>query len=116
TWACACHSFGKELRMRYILAIFLPPFALLRCGKTGQLVVNLVFWMVSLCFWLLGLITIFLLPIFGGIGFAIWLACTLHAVIVCARLDRSRQVDRLVEAIQSRPAPAAVPPVQQHAN
>jgi hypothetical protein len=76
--------------MRYILAIFLPPFALLACKRPVQFVVNL-------CFWLLSLPLLFL-----GFGVFIWLFCSLHALIVCRTCWAKQQMDRLVSAIDAR--------------
>ena len=86
--------------MRYVLAIVLPPFAILGCGKPFQFLLNLVFWLLSLP-----------LLFFLGIGIFVWLLCTVHAVVVCTMRDRNKQMDRLVAAIQSRPVSA--PPGHQ---
>lgn len=42
--------------MRYILAIFVPPLAVLLCGKPIQALVNL---LLCLCFWIPGVIHAF---------------------------------------------------------
>ena len=39
--------------MRYLLAIILPPLAVLLCGKPFQAILNLV---LSLCFWIPGVV------------------------------------------------------------
>lgn len=81
--------------MRYVLAVLAPPFALLVCGKPVQFVINLVFWVASFPLILL------------GVGFFVWLFCMFHALIVCGVCERNRQMDRLVNAIQSRGAAAS---------
>jgi hypothetical protein len=86
--------------MRFVLAIVLPPFAVLSCGKPFQFVLNLVFWLASLP-----------LMLFFGIGVFLWFLCILHAFAVCGTRDRNKQMDRLVNAIEGRPA--AVPPARQ---
>jgi hypothetical protein len=77
--------------MRYLLAIFLPPFALLVCKKPIQFVINLVIWLVSLP----------LLFMFG-IGVIGWGLCSAHALIVCVTQRSDRQMARVVAAIESR--------------
>ena len=39
--------------MRYILALLLPPLAVLLCGKPFQAVINL---LLTLCFWIPGVV------------------------------------------------------------
>jgi len=89
--------------MRYVLAIVLPPFAILSCGKPVQFVLNLIFWLASLALLLCGIVMIVLLPILGGLAFVGWLFCTIHAIVVCTSRSRDKQMDRLVNAIQARP-------------
>lgn len=83
--------------MRYLLAIFLPPLAVLVCKKPLQFVVNLLIWLVSLP-----------LLFFMGVGVFIWLLCSVHALIVCSNTTADRRVERLVNAIQGQKA-GAVP-------
>jgi uncharacterized membrane protein YqaE (UPF0057 family) len=78
--------------MRYLFAIFLPPLALLLCKKPIQAVLNLILWLVSIP-----------LLFFFGIGVFVWLACSVHALIVCASCSADRRLDRVVAAIESRP-------------
>jgi hypothetical protein len=77
--------------MRYVLAFFLPPFAILACKKPVQFVLNLVVWLISLP-----------LILFMGIGLIGWLFCTAHALIVCAFKRQEAQVNRIVSAIEAR--------------
>jgi hypothetical protein len=103
-WA---HSFGRSFIVRYILAILLPPFAILSCRKPFQFTLNLAVWLVSL-----------MLTFAMGLGFIGWFFCAMHALIVVGQRDRTKQMDRLVGAIQSRGAaqaqsPAAVTPASE---
>jgi len=74
--------------MIYILAIFIPPAALMIEGKIFQAVINAVFW-------ILGFVFLF----FGG--FILWAITVLHAVIVIhgARSDANTQ--KIVDAINA---------------
>jgi hypothetical protein len=82
--------------MRYLLAIFLPPFALLACKKPVQFVLNLVVWLVSLP-----------LILFMGVGLIGWAICTAHALIVIGFKRQEAQVSRIVSAIEARNHAAA---------
>lgn len=62
--------------MRYVLAILLPPIAVLSCGKWFQAVVNLV---LTLCFWLPGAI---------------------HALFVVNDYHNEQNADRIVDAMR----------------
>jgi hypothetical protein len=68
--------------MIYLVAIFCSPLALLFAGKPVSALLNLILYVLSLVFW----ITI----IFHHIGFLLWLAAFVHAVLVInnAREDR----------------------------
>jgi len=65
--------------MRYLLAVILPPVAVLICGKPVQAILNLV---LTLCFWIPGMI---------------------HALFVAHGYYADKRTDRIVNAIQSRP-------------
>ncbi len=80
--------------MRYIFAIFLPPLALFLCKKPIQAVLNLIFWLLSLP-----------LLAFFGFGAFLWLACSVHAIIVCMSTSADHRLDRVVAAIESRSKP-----------
>lgn len=62
--------------MRYVLAILLPPIAVLSCGKWFQALVNLV---LTLCFWLPGAI---------------------HAMFVVSDYHRERNLEQMVGAMR----------------
>ena len=74
--------------MRYLLALLVPPVAVLLCGKPIQAVLNAVVWV-------LGLFTLLL-----GVGFFVVPVAVIHAVfVVSARLADNRQRS-LVEALR----------------
>jgi hypothetical protein len=77
--------------MRYIVAIFIPPLALVGCRKPFQLLINLAFWLVSLP-----------LLLMMGLGAILWAICSMHALIVCSTRAADRRLDRIVSAIDSR--------------
>ena len=67
-----------DLGMRYFLAIFLPPIAVLLCGKPVQCILSIV---LTLCFWLPGAI---------------------HAILVVNKLYADRRHRELIEATRAR--------------
>lgn len=62
--------------MRYLLAVILPPLAVLLCGKPGQALLNLI------------------LTIIG------WLPGVIHAILVVNSHKADRRNKELIEAIQ----------------
>ena len=68
--------------MIYLVAIFCSPLALLLTGKPVSALFNFILYILSIVFW----ITI----IFHHIGFLLWLAAFVHAVLAInnAREDR----------------------------
>jgi uncharacterized membrane protein YqaE (UPF0057 family) len=64
--------------MRYLLAVILPPVAVLICGKPIQAVLNLV---LTLLFWIPGLI---------------------HAIFVVNAYYADQRTDRVIEAIKEK--------------
>ena len=67
--------------MRYILAVLLPPVAVLFCGRPVQFLLNLV---LTLMFWIPGMI---------------------HAILVVNGFYADRRTDRIVWAIEGRGVP-----------
>lgn len=63
--------------MRYILAILLPPVAVLLCGKPVQAVLNV---LLTSCFWVPGMI---------------------HALLVVNSHKADKRTDRIVDAIRA---------------
>ena len=64
--------------MRYLLAVILPPLAVLICGKPIQAILNLV---LTLLFWIPGLI---------------------HAIFVVNGYYADQRTDRVIEAIKEQ--------------
>jgi uncharacterized membrane protein YqaE (UPF0057 family) len=64
--------------MRYLLAVILPPVAVLICGKPIQAILNLV---LTLLFWIPGLI---------------------HAIFVVNGYYADQRTDRVIEAIKEK--------------
>lgn len=63
--------------MRYVIAIFLPPLAVLLCAKPFQALLNI---LLTLCFWVPGVI---------------------HALFVVHNHIADKRTDRIVRAIKS---------------
>ena len=63
--------------MRYLLAVLLPPVAVLSCGKPVQAVLNLV---LTLLFWIPGAV---------------------HALFVVHGYHEDRRADRILEAVKA---------------
>ena len=61
--------------MRYLIALLLPPLAVLLCGKPLQFVLNLV---LTLCFWVPGMI---------------------HAILVVHSHLEDERADRIIRAV-----------------
>ena len=68
--------------MRYLLAILLPPVAVLVCGRPVQALLNLV---LTLCLWVPGMI---------------------HAILVVQAFHADRRAERIVREIRARPIAA----------
>jgi len=73
--------------MIYILAIFIPPLALLFKGKIIQAVINGVLWILSLVFLLLG-------------GFVLWGVCVIWAILVIKGANEDERTQKIVDAIK----------------
>ena len=111
-WAKGCaasarhgiwHGLIGEFVMRYLFAFLVPPVAVFMCKRTGQGVLNLIVWLISLP-----------LILFLGLGLIGWLLCTLHAIACCRMSSIDKRVDRMVEAIGKRSAGAPEASVQQN--
>ncbi len=68
--------------MRYLLAILLPPVAVLFCGKPVQFLLNLI---LTLMFWIPGMI---------------------HAILVVNGFYADRRTERIIRALDRTPAHA----------
>lgn len=80
--------------MIYLLAIILPPLALLLYGRVIQAIVNLVMRVAS------ALIFILTLGVLGGLSAARWLVCVVHAILVVNRVQNDRRNRALIDAIE----------------
>ena len=77
-----------EATMLYLLALLLPPLAILLCGKPFQSIISGVFWIASI-----------VLTIFFGAGFILWLILAIHAIMVV----RDRNTRKMMEEFADRP-------------
>ena len=76
--------------MRYLLAIFVPPLAVLLCGKFFQAVVNLVIWVAGCAMIVVAGIGLFIVPI-----------AMLHAILVVNSHLADKRNAALVGAVKS---------------
>lgn len=74
--------------MKILIAILLPPLAILLCGRVVLAMVFAVLWIVSivLCF--------------VGIGFAFLTILAIAAVYVVINTDANKRIDKLTNAIE----------------
>lgn len=76
--------------MRYLLAIFVPPLAVILCGKLGQAVFNGILWIIAL------------VTLLVGVGFGFWVVCSIHAILVVNNYLADKRNDKVIEAIKTR--------------
>lgn len=81
--------------MRYLLAFFLPPLALLACGRLVAFVLNATAYAFA---WIT-------LPL--GFGFFFWLGCAVHACLDVSRYYADRRARELQTALAAAMAPMA---------
>jgi len=74
--------------MIYILAILIPPLALLIQGKIFQAIINAVFWILGIVFVIIG-------------GWILWAITVVHAIIVVNGARSEAQTQKIVDAINS---------------
>ena len=92
--------------MRYLVALFLPPLAILSCGKPISSVFNLIFFALAWAF-LFAVVGLFSIP-FGFIagflivplGVAFWILAVVHAHLVVMDYTRERQGRELLETME----------------
>lgn len=75
--------------MIYVLALLIPPLALLLQGKIFQAVINAVFWILGLIFILF-------------FGWILWGLTVLHAVIVINGARAEARTQKIVDAINNK--------------
>ena len=74
--------------MRYLLAVLLPPLAILFCGKIFQAIFNFIL-----------LVGGFLVLLLFGSG--TWLLCVIHALFVVHNYKQDKRTERIIEALKS---------------
>jgi hypothetical protein len=79
------HLSGGCAMIKYLVAILLPPVALLMIGKPFQFILNFSIWLISIP-----------LALMFGIGIVLWLMCIAHAVEACVEHDRVKHERQLV--------------------
>ena len=75
--------------MIYLVAILVPPLALLFKGKIFQAILNAVLWVLSLVFLVLG-------------GFILWAICVIWAILAIKGANESELHQEIVDAIKSK--------------
>jgi len=69
-------NYKERVAVRYLIAILLPPLAVLLCGKPVQFVLNLI---LTLCFWVPGMI---------------------HAILVVHSYLEDERAERIIRALE----------------
>jgi len=75
--------------MIYVLAIFIPPLALLIQGKIFQALFNAILWVVGIVFVIIG-------------GWILWAITVVHAIIVVHGARSDARTQKIVDAINAR--------------
>lgn len=75
--------------MLYLLAIILPPLAILFSGKIFQAIFNLLVLVGGFLF----------LLVFGS---GTWLLCVIHALFVVHSYKQDKRTDRIIDALKDR--------------
>ena len=75
--------------MIYLIAILLPPLALLFKGKIFQAIFNGIFWVLGLIFLVLG-------------GVVLWAICVIWAIVVVKGVNDDERTQKIVDAIKSK--------------
>ncbi len=82
--------------MIYLVALILPPLALLLYGKVFQAIFNLLLYVLA---WVVFIFSLFL---GGSPGFVLWLIAALHAILVINDAKKSARVSAMLgEAVRS---------------
>jgi len=80
--------------MIYLIAIFCSPLALLFAGKPVSALFNLILYILSIVCW----VTIIL----HHVGFLLWLAAFVHAVLAIHGAREDRRARRIADAMSRR--------------
>lgn len=76
--------------MIYLVALVLPPLALLLYGKIFQAIFNLILYVLA---WVVFVFSLFL---GGSPGFVIWLIAAAHAILVINNAKKDARVESLL--------------------
>jgi hypothetical protein len=82
--------------MIYLVALILPPLALLLYGKVFQAIFNLVIYLLA---WVVFVFSLFL---GGSPGFVLWLIAALHAVLVVNEAKKDARAAAVLAAERGR--------------
>lgn len=82
--------------MIYLIAILLPPLALLFKGKIFQAIFNGILWGLSALFFIVSV------GILGGFTFPIWIFTIIWALLSVKNADEAERHQELVDAIKSK--------------
>jgi hypothetical protein len=82
--------------MLYLVALFIPPLAIILTGKIFQSIFNGILWLVAIA------VTIFTLGIASGFGFGLHILCLIHAFFAINSHNQDKRTDRIVEAINQK--------------
>jgi hypothetical protein len=80
--------------MIYLVALILPPLALLLYGKIFQAIFNLILYVFA---WVVFIFSLFL---GGSPGFVIWLICALHAIFAINAAKKDRRTEAMINAMK----------------
>ena len=81
--------------MLYLLALVLPPAALLVAGKVVQAIPNLIIWVLAV------LVLVGTLGFGMAISFVLWLICALHALFTVNAKNADDRTKQLIDAAGS---------------
>ena len=73
--------------MHYLLAIALPPLALLLAGKVFQAIFNFILLVIGILF-------------IWAFGSALWIICIIHAFFVVHSHKQDKQTKKIIEAMK----------------
>ncbi len=82
--------------MIYLVAILIPPLALLFKGKIFQAIFNGILWFASVVMF------VFSFGILSGLTFPIWILTIIWAIIVVKGVNDDERTQQIVDAIKSK--------------
>lgn len=82
--------------MIYLVALVLPPLALLLYGKIFQAIFNLLIYVLA---WVVFIFSLFL---GGSPGFVLWLVAALHAILVINNVKKDARIASLLSTSGDR--------------